>query len=189
MNATWKIMGVLLLTAGIAQAKPSFTVQAQLGFNGTADADNTESEKVENDFGLMGTVEFPLSRQLRLGGRLAYQAADGVDSEGAYSAVDAGLWARFVFVPGKFEAFAAGALGLSYITLDPKNSSDDLTGQGLHFLLGAGASYPISRSARVIGGLYYSHHSGEPEAEVAGQTVRVEDGVLSRLLLTGGIMF
>ena len=45
MNATWKIMGVLLLTAGIAQAKPSFTVQAQLGFNGTADADNTESER------------------------------------------------------------------------------------------------------------------------------------------------
>ncbi|MEZ4470667.1 MAG: hypothetical protein R3F60_07695 [bacterium] len=189
MNATWKILGVLLLTAGVAHAKPSFTVQGQLGFNGTADADNSESEKLESDFGLMGTVEFPLSRQLRLGGRLAYEAADGADSKSAYSSVDAGVWARFVFVPGKFEFFGAGALGLSYITLDPDNSTTDLTGQGFHFLMGAGASYPVSRTARVIGGMYYSHHSGEPEGEVAGQTVKVDNGVLSRILLTAGIMF
>lgn len=186
MKRTWLIPAGFLLLASAAQARPSFSIQGMLGFNGEADSDKaTDTDKLTSDFGLMGTVEFPISREFRLGGRLAYEGATGDDSKTDYSMLDGGLWARFVFLPGRFEAFAAGGLGLSSITADP-DAGTKLDGTGYHFLLGAGASFPVSRQMRVIGGLYYANHLGDLEGD---NNAEVKGFTLSRILFTGGVMF
>ena len=134
--------------------------------------------------GVMATVEWPIGWQLRLGGRLGYQQATGVDSEESYVGIDADLWARFVFIPGQLEVFAAGALGVSTLTVN-----DSIAGRGLHAMVGAGAGYPLSPTLRALAGVYYDHRAGDPQREVSDATNELKDVKLSRVLLTAGLAF
>jgi hypothetical protein len=184
---------LLLLTTAAQAQRPKFSIQGAFGFNGTIDSEaggQSNDEDLESDLGLMASIEFQLSKEFRLGGRLAYNGAS-VDVEGSsqsggdVTALDAGLWARFVFLPGKFEAFGAGGVGFSSLTLNPDGAGSDLEGTGFHFLAGVGASFPVAQGLRATGGLYYMIHNADLEAD-GGTEVAVS---LNRALLMAGVMF
>ena len=144
MSRIFTLLGVLALTATIAEAKPKFSVQGMYGINGTATAEagGVDSEEdIDSNLGIMGTVEFKLSAKspFRLGVRLAYQSTEvDADQDAAFTAADAGIWARYILVPGRLVVYGAGSLGISSLSFDPEGVGGDADGQGINFMIGGG---------------------------------------------------
>lgn len=167
------LLGVLALTATIAEARPKFSVQGMYGLTGTATAEvgTTDAEEdIDSNIGIMGTIEFKLSRKspFRLGARLAYQSTtveNDASQDSDFTAADAAIWARYILVPGRLVVYGAGSLGISSLSFNPEGNAGDAEGQGINFLIGGGASYPVSKGMRITGGLYFSRHQGTLEGD------------------------
>lgn len=196
MSRILTLLGVLALTATIAEAKPKFSVQGIYGLTGTAETEAggfSNDEDIDTNIGIMGTVEFQLSRKspFRLGVRLAYQSTS-VEGDAAnnttdndLSAADAGVWARYILVPGRLVVYGAGSLSISSLSVDPEGTAGDADGTGFNILIGGGASYPVSRTMRVTAGIYFSRHQGTLE----GNGNLEVDVALNQVQLAAGVAF
>jgi long-subunit fatty acid transport protein len=186
------VLGLIALTATVSHARPKFSVQGIFGVNGEAEAEigNFDSkEDIDSNLGLAATVEWKINRKspLRVGLRLAYQSIDVEDNAGdsSTSATDIGAWGRYIFLPGKFELFGAAGVSYSLLDFDPEGSGGDAEGAGFNILAGAGATFPVNKRMRVIGGIYFSRHSGTLEGD---NDVEV-DVVMQQVQLMAGVTF
>lgn len=185
-------LGVLALTASYAEARPKFSAQLTYGLSGSAEAEAggvSGDADLESSIGAMGTVEWQLSRKspFRLGLRVGYQTltTDENNVEADYSALDGGIWARYIFVPGRFVVYGAGSLAYSALTAD-SDGPGDAEGNGINIMLGAGASFPVAKGMRLTGGLYFSRHQGELDVDNTTGTV---DLVIQQVQLAVGVAF
>lgn len=172
MKRILAVIGLIALTATVSHARPKFSVQGIFGLNGETEAEAgnvTNSEDIDSNLGLAGTVEFKLNRKspLRVGVRLAYQNinVDANSVESTTTATDIGAWGRYIFLPGKLELFGAAGIAYSMLDVDVDGTAADADGSGFNFLVGAGATFPVSKRMRLIGGLYYSRHQGTLEGD------------------------
>lgn len=186
------LLGVLALTATVAEARPKFSVQGMYGLTGSVEAEaggfSSEEDDISN-IGIMGTIEFQLNRKspVRIGARLGYQSteADGDEAKGDFTAADAGIWARYILVPGRLVVYGAGSLGVSALTSNPDGPGGEFEGTGFNVMLGGGASYPVSRAMRVTAGVYYTHHQGTLEGDGNAEV----DVSLGQVQLAVGVAF
>lgn len=190
MNRILAVLGLIALTATVSHARPKFSVQGIFGLNGEAEVEAgnaTLTEDIDSDLGLAGTVEFKVSRKspLRIGVRLAYQSisVDTNAGDSTTTATDIGAWGRYIFLPGKLELFGAAGLAYSLLDFDADGTAADAEGSGFNLLIGAGATFPVSKRMRLIGGLYYSRHQGtlegdnNAEADLTASQVQIMAGV------------
>ena len=197
ISRIFTLLGVLALTATIAEAKPKFSVQGIYGVSGSSVAEAKVSNSQEQDaelqsnIGIMGTIEFKLSRKspFRIGARLAYQGSNVEDNDSKvetdFTAADAGVWARYILVPGRLVVYGAGSLGISALSANPEGPGGDVEGTGFNILIGGGASYPITRAMRITGGVYFSRHQGTLE----GDSNLEVDVALNQFQLAVGVAF
>ncbi|MGK0357878.1 MAG: hypothetical protein ACI9U2_000161 [Bradymonadia bacterium] len=187
------LLGVLALTATIAEARPKFSLQGLYGLTGTATAEvgTVDSEEdIESNIGIMGTIEFKLNRKspFRLGARLGYQTTNienDAKVETDFTAADAGVWARYILVPGRLVVYGAGSLAISALSIDPEGAGGDADGTGFNIMIGGGASYPVTKAMRVTAGLYFSRHQGTLEGD---GNVEI-DVALNQVQLAFGVAF
>lgn len=185
-----------LLLAGTAMAQPHITVEGILGFNAEGEYDSIKvsgnkvagdsDEDIEKNFGVQGTFDVPMNGKLRVGGRVAYITGEGDDTEDDYSTITGDLWLRFPFIENPVTAFVAGGGGVTRIAIDGDNDAD---GIGYHIIIGAGVQFAVSPGIDLVAGLYYDRHAANLEGKANGTKFEVEDGVLSRMLLTAGLAF
>lgn len=188
------VLGLIALTAGLAEARPKFSAQVLYTASGTGEIDPdsgpTLEEDVESGLGFMGTVEWQLNPKspFRIGLKLGYTSAELDDNGGDASAFDGGVWARYILVPGRFVAYLAGGVGFASMTHNPDGAGPDGEGTGLAVMVGAGASFPVAKGMRLTGGIYLNRHQGELEYETGGVKVTGE-AVLQQIQVAFGVAF
>lgn len=198
---------VAILAAGAAHAEAVGTVQLGLGFSAESEYDegkvkaggqttkfDGDDEDLESNFGVAATYEFFLMPNLSIGPRLAFMTGEGDDSDNVLHTFDIGGMGRFFFNSGAWRGFAGLGVGATYATLTNDDSDLDGSGIGYHFLLGAGVQGSLTPSVGLIAGLYYEYigvGSTKGDGKVNGTKVDVEleDGVVTRPMLTAGVAF
>lgn len=131
--------------------------------------------------------------------RLAFTTGKTDDVELVMRTLDIGAVGRFFFNEGNWRGFGALALGATYAMvkdgeIGTQDLDADLSGIGFHVMPGVGLTGDIGAAVGLIGGLYYSYQSaskleGEINTNGVSTDVTVEDTVITRVLLTGGITF
>lgn len=181
-------------------AHAAFEGQILLGASGEYECDKIKTDAgssdcgsdddLESDFGLHAIYTFDIGA-IEVGPRVAVQSSeDEDDSDTTFLEVDGGAWARWSMPTGAVDVFAGGGAGLSWGKLANDDSDNELTGVGLHVVVGGGVAYDTG-SVELTGGLYNAYHSYELEGEVdsgVGKVdVTVEGAVTSRFMLGLGV--
>lgn len=190
------IIATLTLLAGSAFALPRIAVEGIAGFNAKGEYDSIKAggqkvaedgdEDLESNFGVQGTIDVPMSGKLRLGGRVAFITAEGDDSGDDYQTITGDLWIRYPLIEKPLSLFIAGGAGVTRVAVDGDNDAD---GIGYHIIAGLGAQFPLSPGIDLTVGLYYDRHAANLEGKSNGTKFEVEDGLISRMLFTGGLAF
>jgi hypothetical protein len=183
--------------------KAGFMLLGHIGFSAEAEFDKIEvggekiaddnKEDLDSNLGIAGIYEMPFRDRLYLGVRLAATKAEGDDTEQKNTVFDGGLWGRYLMPAGGMNLFLAGAAGPSFSSVESE-SGDELSGIGLHVVLGGGIAIP-SGDVDLIAGLFYSHQLfpelvGDVDHPAGGKAeVTVLDAAVSRMLLSAGARF
>jgi len=210
------LLAVLIATPAAAQdpepaaaptktaMKPGFMLLGHIGFSAEAEFDKIEvegekiaddnKEDLESNLGIAGIYEMPFRDRLYLGVRLAATKAEGDDTEQKNTVFDGGLWGRYLMPAGGMNLFFAGAAGPSFSNVESETGDDEVSGIGLHVVLGGGIAIP-SGDVDLIAGLFYSHQLfpelvGDVDNGQGGKAeLAVLDAAVSRMLLSAGARF
>lgn len=174
-----------LLVATPARAQLGLGVELVVGFAGDLNTDQFDDGDLDRNFGVQLTWARPFFFDwLRLGARGAFLAGEGDNPDGDVRTFDIGALGRAVFPVEPLELFGAVALGPSWGVFDP--DPEALDGLGFHFLIGGGATYPLTDAFDIIGGVFFSWQRF-PELE--SDQAELDAVGLTRILVTAGVRF
>lgn len=201
MKHLFTLIAFMALTQ-TAYAQKAVHVVGLLGFSAEAEYDEVkvdgrsvqdgESEDLEDNFGLQVTIDTAVSKQLRVGVRLAGMTAKGEATDATYLTADGGLWLRLTFPTGGVIPFIGAGAGVTWLSIESEErevlGEVTLDGVGWHVMGGFGVEIP-SDGVSFTAGLYFSRQNVEPEGDANEVKITLADGLLSRTLLAAGLAF